>query len=165
MNICLSNEYIITQLDKIFESGAKSVIITLILYITHIVDIIQPWFFGSEFVTILTVLLMADMLIGIIKHKRLNDFSLKKMFHRMVFKLFTVAVATVSAKAIIDVTNTLSPEILIISVKLTIALYLFGNIDRNLCQITDGKLCFSWLIKKIKNLIPYLKDEEEKGKH
>lgn len=164
MNNCINNEYIIGQLDRIMESGLKSIFVTLFLFLTSLAEMITPYFFGQEFIKILTVLLMADMLVGIRKHKKEKDFSFKKMFNKMTFKLMTVAVATVSAKAIIDVTETMSPEILIVAVKLTIALYLFGNIDRNLCKITDGTLCFSWLIQKIKNMIPLLKDDSKDKK-
>lgn len=146
------------------ESGFRAVFGTAILYITSLVEMIQPYFFGQEFIKILTILLMADMLIGIGKHKKKGDFDWKTMFNKMVFKLLTVAVATVSVKSIIDVTDTMSPEILIVAVKLTVALYLFGNIDRNLCQMTEGRLCFSWLIKKIRKMIPLLKNDDHAEK-
>jgi hypothetical protein len=47
-----------------------------------------------------------------------------------------------------------------VAVKLTIALYLFGNIEKNICQLTEKKLCFNWLINKFKEFFNILKTQK-----
>lgn len=101
------------------------------------------------------------MAVGIGKHIKMKDFHFRLMFNKFAFKLMTVAVATVSSKAIISIDDNLNSDILIIAVKMTIALYLFGNVEKNLCELTEKKLCFYWLIERIKSLIPLMKKSKD----
>lgn len=149
--------WIIFQLSKVFINSIKSIIVSAILYIAQALSIIEPYFFGRKFILILTILLMSDLLVGAYKHWTNKNFSPKLMFNKFTFKLMIVAISTISAKAIIDIDHSLDSDILIIAVKLTIALYLFGNIEKNICQLTNKTLCFEWLIDKIKDTLSAFK--------
>lgn len=161
MNNFISTGWLLLQIDKVFFSGVKGFLVTIFLFLTKLIGWIEPYFFGRDFLVILTILMMSDMAVGIGKHIKLKDFHFKMMFNKFAFKLMTVAVATVSAKAIMSIDHTLNSGILIVAVKMTIALYLFGNIEKNICQLTEGKLCFYWLIDRIKSLFPFLKKSKE----
>ena len=155
----ISKEYLIIQLLYIKSQFIKSIIATLILYFTKFLHFIEPWLFGAEFIQILTALLMSDMIIGVMKHKRIGDFAPGKMFNKFVFKIMMISIATVSAKAMLNIDNILSSEILIIAIKLTIAMYLFLNVEKNICKLTEQKLCFKFMISKLKTFIPNKKTD------
>lgn len=161
MDNFLSTGWLILQIDKVFDSSVKGFLLTILLYLSKLLTFVEPYFFGRDFLVILTILLMSDMAVGIGKHFKMKDFHFKLMFNKFTFKLMTVAIATVSSKAIISIDDNLNSDILVVAVKLTIALYLFGNIEKNLCQLTEGKLCFYWLTDRIKSFIPFLKKSKD----
>lgn len=156
----ISNLYITNQISLLTSSGIKSTITIVVLYITHLLTKIEPYFFGSQFIRILSILMVCDLLVGVGKHIKAKTYSGKQMLNKFSFKLMSVAIATVSAKVMIDIDHALDSNILVIAVKLTVSLYLFGNIEKNICQLTDKKLCFGWLIDKIKDLNLLIKNKK-----
>lgn len=156
----ITQAYIVMQLNSFSKDAIKAILASIFLYLGNMLTIIEPYFFGRKFVLILTILLMSDMFVGVGKHIKLNTFSPKMMFNKFTFKLLIVAVSTVSSKAIIDIDNSLDSDILIVAVKLTIALYLFGNIEKNICQMTNKSLCFDWLIEKLKEIFNLFKSKK-----
>ena len=156
----VTETYITTQLISLTYSSIKSAVAIVILYLTKLLTTIEPYFFGVSFIRILTILLMCDLLVGIGKHLKNKTYSGKLMFNKFVFKFMTITIATVSAKVMIDIDHALDTDILIVAVKLTVALYLFGNIEKNLCQLTDAKLCFDWLITKMKEIFNLVKTKK-----
>lgn len=144
--------YLYSQFSSLFLSYIKSVIITACLYVLNVFNYIEKYFFGSDFLIILTILIVSDSLAGMIKHILSNTFHWTEYFKKFALKFGLISIATVSAKSIIDIDNSLNADILVVSVKLMIALYLFGNINKNLCRMTNNQLCFTQLIQKIKEL-------------
>lgn len=145
--------YLVATLLTITKKGIIAFISTSILYATNIWLLIEPYFFGRQFILILTILLMGDMIIGVMKHVKEKSFKWKTMFNKLTFKLLIVAVASASSKSIVDIYATAGEsDFLISSIKMTIALYLFGNIQKNICALTDKQLCFSFLFDKLKLL-------------
>lgn len=156
----MNETYIIKHLTLLIYSGVKSGIAIIILYLTKLLTAVEPYFFGRSFIQILTILLMCDLFVGIGKHIKSKTYSGKEMFNKFAFKFMTIATATVSAKVMINIDHALDSEILIVAVKMTIALYLFGNIEKNICLLTEKKLCFDWLITKIKELFNLIKTQK-----
>jgi len=154
----ISKEYFAAQLLFIKSQSIKAFILTIILYISNFLHFIEPWLFGKEFIQILTVLLMSDMAIGVIKHMKIGDFAPSKMFNKFVFKIMMISIATVSAKAMLNIDNILSSAVLIVAIKLTIAMYLFLNIEKNICKMTEGNLCFKFFVDKLKTFLPNKKE-------
>jgi len=155
----ISKEYLAMQWAFIKSNLIKSIIASLILYFTKFIHFVEPWLFGSEFIIILTILLISDMIIGVVKHKKIGDFAPGKMFNKFVFKLVIISITTVSARAMINIHHILASEILIVAIKLTIAMYLFLNIEKNICKLTEQKLCLQFLISKLKTFIPNQKTD------
>lgn len=152
--------YIITQLTQFSINSVKAVIAYIVLYFGKLLYFIEPYFFGIDFIKILTILMMSDLAVGVGKHLKEKTFSPKLMFYKFTFKLMIVALSTVSSKAIINIDNNLDSDILIMAVKLTIALYLFGNIEKNICKMTNKGLCFEWLIDKLKEVFFLIKTKK-----
>jgi hypothetical protein len=154
----INTAYITATILTISKKGIIGLITTFLLYISNLWLLIEPYFFGRQFVTILTILLMSDMIIGVMKHHRLKDFKWKTMFNKLAFKLLIVAIASASSKSIVDIySNAGESTFLISSIKMTIALYLFGNIQKNICSMTDNQLCFNFLYDKLKLLLTLFK--------
>jgi hypothetical protein len=156
-DMVINRKYVQAQILLLTGQGIKAIIISIGLQISHLWNWVEPYFFGRDFVITLTILLMADMLIGIKKHLSDKTFSFKAMYHKFVFKLAVTAIATVSAKSIINIDHALESAWLVGAVKMTIALYLFGNIEKNLCALTEGQLCFNWLVDRIKSIFSFFK--------
>jgi len=153
MSPFLCTSYLSATLTAISKNAVIGFFSTFFLYITHLWLLIEPYLFGRQFVVILTILLMSDMIIGVMKHAREKNFRWKIMFNKLAFKLMIVAMASASSKSIVDIyAGAGESNFLISSIKMTIALYLFGNIQKNICAITDNQLCFSFLFDKMKLL-------------
>ncbi|MBK9391969.1 MAG: hypothetical protein IPN68_17925 [Bacteroidetes bacterium] len=153
----INERYVKAQVILFSGQGIKAVIATIVMHLIHVWEWIEPYFFGRDFVMTLTILLVGDMVIGIKVHMDAKDFSWKQMFHKFVFKLAVTAIATVSAKSIINIDHALDSGILVGAVKMTIALYLFGNLEKNLCILTKEQLCFHWLVERIKSIFSFFK--------
>ena len=147
----ISTAYITGTLLVITKKSITGIITTFFLYISNLWLLIEPYFFGRQFVTILSILLMSDMIIGVIKHNRQKNFRWKTMFNKLAFKFLIVAVASASSKSIVDIySHAGESDFLISSIKMTIAIYLFGNIQKNICAMTDNQLCFNFILDKMK---------------
>lgn len=153
----INERYVRAQVLLFSSQGVKAVVLSALMHLAHVWERVEPYFFGREFVLTLTILLLSDMVIGIKVHINDGDFSWKAMFHKFVFKLAVTAIATVSTKSIINIDEALSSDLLVGAVKLTIALYLFGNLEKNLCKLTKGQLCFHWLVERIKSIFSFFK--------
>ena len=155
--IKIYTEYWINQIDSLFDMSIKSVLISLFIFVTKLYHFAAPWFFGEKFIIILTILLIVDLFLGIKKHINLGDFNWGTMAYKFIFKLSMVALASVSVKALLSINELLDSDIMRLPVQLTIALFLFGNIEKNICQLTNKTLCFEWLIDKIKDTLSIFK--------
>lgn len=154
----INSAYISATILTITKKSIIGFLTTFFLYISHLWLLIEPYFFGRQFVTILTILLMSDMIIGVMKHHKAKNFKWKTMFNKLAFKLLIVAIASASSKSIVDIyTNAGESALLISSIKMTIALYLFGNIQKNICAMTDNQLCFNFLLDKLKLILTLFK--------
>jgi hypothetical protein len=90
-NMVINRKYVEAQVLLLTGQGIKAIIISIGLQISNLWNWVEPFFFGRDFVITLTILLMADMLIGIKKHLNEKTFSIKAMYHKFVFKPLTAA--------------------------------------------------------------------------
>lgn len=100
------------------------------------------WYIDSQvFVILLTGGLLGDLIIGIIKHLKLNSFSFKKMLLGFTLKMAIVTIAYFFTEAILQIISEGEMDSIYFKVISKLAIFLFpaGNAAINMGIITNGK--------------------------
>ncbi|MGH1520526.1 hypothetical protein [Chryseobacterium sp. JK1] len=100
------------------------------------------WYIDAQFfIILLTGGLLGDLIIGIIKHLKLNSFSFKKMLLGFTLKMAIITIAYFFTEAILQIISEGEMDSIYFKVISKLAIFLFpaGNAAINMGIITNGK--------------------------
>lgn len=139
--------------QRVQSSVFLSITVSPIMYGFHLIS--KYVFTDREFVEVLFILLLADLITGMLKHLKTHTFSFKELFLGLLEKIFVSAVGMILFNALGSIQGLEKNEVLLnyfkLVGKLINAFYVGGSAFNNLFLLTGGKFPPVGWMKRMKN--------------